>query len=337
MQEVREDWIALAEPADNVFSTYEWASTWWRHFGSGRQLILRCRSSDGQVRAIVPLYRSATLPLRVARYIGHGAADQLGPVCAPQDRAATARALRAARRTLPVDVVVAEYHEQRQRWSAMCSGHVLTTAGAPLLRRDGRDWDGVMAGFSSNLRQQVRRLERKLEREHELAYRQGAAGGDLDAEMQTLFALHSERWEADETRFTGADQAFHRDFAAVAQERGWLRLWFLEADGRTVAAWHGFRFAGVEYYYQAGRDTSWEGPAVGFALLAHSIRTAIDDGVREYRFLRGDQPFKQRFANGDSDVENFAMACTTRGRVALGAAAKLPVDTLKRLRDRLRL
>ncbi len=76
----------------------------------------------------------------------------------------------------------------------------------------------------------------------------------LQDDLTVLFALHRARWGEGSPflRF----EAFHREFAAVALERGWLRLWFLELDDRPAAAWYGFRFAGVESYYQAGRDPS---------------------------------------------------------------------------------
>ena len=39
-------WSELAERAGNVFSTPEWASVWWRHFGAGRPLALHaCRDN----------------------------------------------------------------------------------------------------------------------------------------------------------------------------------------------------------------------------------------------------------------------------------------------------
>lgn len=337
LDELRAEWTRLAERGDNVFATWEWASTWWRHFGAGRQLrIVACRSADGQLRAILPLYEYGKRPLRILRYIGHGPGDQLGPVCAPEDRLPTARAVRRVMRMLRADILLAEHHPGDASWSALCGGHVLTTEGAPLLRREGRDWEGVLAGFSGNLRQQVRRLERKLQREHGVRYWQGGIEGSVSQDMETLFALHSERWGDVETQFTGAHRAFHRDFAVVAQQRGWLRLWFMDADDRTVAAWQGFRYCGVEYYYQAGRDPNWKGPAIGLSLLAHSIRASIGDGVREYRFLRGDQAFKDRFANYNPGVESFGVACSHHASMALSASTALPEPLIARARRRVK-
>ena len=37
---LRPEWTRLALQSRNLFSTWEWASTWWRHFGRGRELLL---------------------------------------------------------------------------------------------------------------------------------------------------------------------------------------------------------------------------------------------------------------------------------------------------------
>lgn len=78
-----------------------------------------------------------------------------------------------------------------------------------------------------------------------------------------------------------------------------------------MAAWYGFRFARREVYYQAGRDPAWDEYAVAFVLLAHSIRAALDDGVLEYRFGLGDEPYKPRFAGTGHGLETLALGPRT--------------------------
>ena len=104
-------------------------------------------------------------------------------------------------------------------------------------------------------------------------------------------------------------------------ERGWARLWLLEVDGAPRAAWYGFRFGGADSYYQAGRDPAWERQSVGFVLLVHTIRSAVEDGLAEYRFLRGAEPFKYRFANADPGLVTVARANGALGRATVTTAA----------------
>jgi len=77
----------------------------------------------------------------------------------------------------------------------------------------------------------------------------------------------------------------------------------------------------VESYYQMGRDPAWNEAALGFVLLAHTIREAIQDGMIEYRLLRGDESFKYRFATSDPGLETLARPNGALGRVALALRA----------------
>jgi CelD/BcsL family acetyltransferase involved in cellulose biosynthesis len=316
---IREDWVRLARASGSIFSTWEWASTWWRHAGRDRELLLRaCRTSDGRLVAILPLYLVVTRPARVARFLGHGPADQLGPVCADGDRLGAAYALHEFAEHGDVDLLLAELLPGGVPWSEALGGEVLRAEASPTLELDG--WERYLAGRSANFRQQVRRRERRLERDRVLTFRLASDSSRLGDDLAELFRLHELRWGAESAFLRW--RAFHSEFAAIALGQGWLRLWFLEMDGRSVAAWYGFRFGSVESYYQAGRDPARSDDSVGFVLLAHSIREAANDGMREYRLLRGAEPFKQRFANADPGLQTVALAASRRGRMARAVVAR---------------
>lgn len=334
---VREEWPELARHTRSIFSTWEWMSTWWRHFGEeGRLLAAAGRSATGRLITILPLYLAASQPLRIIRFLGHGPGDQLGPICAPEDWWTAAELLRdfLAARQSRWDLFLGEQLPGTEHWDTVLGGRVLSREGSPVLRASG-GWDHYLTMRSSNLRQQLRRKERRLGRQYQLSYRLADDPARLQSDLDTLFMLHGSRWSTSESSFASAQQAFHRDFAIIAFERGWLRLWFLELDGFPRAAWYGFRFEGAECYYQAGRDMTWSEASVGFVVLAHSIRAALDDGIREYRFLRGGEPFKYRFADNDPGLQTLGVAHGIRGRAALAAIAaigrRLPLAARRRL------
>jgi CelD/BcsL family acetyltransferase involved in cellulose biosynthesis len=317
LEALREEWNELAGMTRNVFATWDWASVWWEHFGAGRELVVKaCRARDGRLVAVLPLYFFANGPLRVLRLLGHGPGDELAPVCAPAARAEAAEAFLRSLGGLRWDVFLGDGLPVDEGWTALLGARPLARDASPVLRIDGASWDDLLASWSTNLREQVRRRERKLSREHALRYRLAEDPAQLQADLDLLVALHSARW-GERTAFTRWE-AFHREFAACALERGWLRLWFLELNDRPVAAWYGFRFAGVESYYQAGRDPDWSRSSVGFVLLVHSIREAVVDGMSEYRFLRGDEGYKYRFADLHREVETLALSQGLLGRAAVG-------------------
>src|ERR1022692_3270243 len=107
MVEARGVWSSAAQESDNIFSTWEWADVWWQHFGGGRRLQLaHVHDGAGRELAVLPLHSELRAGVRLTRFLGHGVADQLGPVCRARDAAAVAQALNTA--SADADVLVAE-------------------------------------------------------------------------------------------------------------------------------------------------------------------------------------------------------------------------------------
>ncbi|MGH2743959.1 MAG: GNAT family N-acetyltransferase [Thermoleophilaceae bacterium] len=325
LEAAESDWARLGPATRNVFSTFEWASVWWRHFGEpGTSRVFACREPHGEVVAILPLYLWSRGAARVVRFIGHGPSDELGAICSAGHGAGAASLLPQA-----VSEVSGSLLFVGERVAA--SGPLGRLAGATTMRRESspvldtadRTWDGLLASFSSNLRQQIRRRERRLAREQGLRFRLVDRAERLDRDLDTLFRLHDARWDGTSTAFSGARREFHREFAHLALERGWLRLWIAELNDRPAAAWHGFRFGGAECFYQSGRDPSLERHSVGFVLLTHTIREAIADGMAEYRFLRGGEGYKDRFADRDAPVDTIALGTGALGRRLIDVATAL--------------
>jgi CelD/BcsL family acetyltransferase involved in cellulose biosynthesis len=331
LEAVREEWQALGERSGNVFATWEWAEAWWRHFGAGEPFLALARGEDGEPAALVAVELRRRGPLRVARFVGHGPSDELGPISASGDRRGAEALLElhsgSERRW---DVLLAE-RMPPGAGAERLGGRTLLREASPIVEGPEGGFEGFLASRSRNFRSQVRRKERKL-RERGLSFRLGDDPDRIEADMRTLGELHEERWGAEGSgALRDRRAAFHLDFARAALERGWLRLWLAEVDGKAVAAWYGFRFGGAEWYYQSGRHPDWDKDSVGLVLLAHTIREAFDDGLRTYRLLRGGESYKDRFATSDPGLET-----VVAGRGALGAAAERSAGAALRLRRALR-
>ena len=315
-------WDALALRSRNLFGTHGWADCWWRHFGANAvPHVLADDAGDPQV--ILPLYRSGRL-LRQVRFVGNGPADQLGPVCAPEDLHRAAPLLRSALDdgSLAADVVLLQDMPVGEDWWAGLATTRVGTEPSPVLSFDGlASWEDFLATKSKNFRGQASRKPRRLEKAHQVTYRLATAA-TLPADLDDLFRLHAARWQGDSPMLEVRQRRFTEEFATVALEHGWLRLWLLDVDDEAVAALLGFRFADDEYYYQLGRDPGWDEESVGFVLLVHVVRDALESGMTEFRFLRGDEDYKHRFANRAGDIETRAVPNGLRGRVAIEAAAR---------------
>jgi dTDP-4-amino-4,6-dideoxygalactose transaminase/CelD/BcsL family acetyltransferase involved in cellulose biosynthesis len=324
LQDLADEWDDLAARSGNLFATREWIFTWWDHFGAGRPLrLFACREVSGRLVAILPAFESVHRPVRTLRFIGHALGDRVGPICSPADAGRTARALARALGdgTLGADVLIGEQLPAEERWGGLIGATTIRREASPVLDIDGATFEDWLASRSRNFRDQVRRRERRLRREHTLEYRLCDSTRALEEDMETLFDLHTARWGSEGEAFLPQTRPFHRDFARLALARGWLQLWLMELDGRPVAAWQGYRYGDADWYYQAGRDPAYEASAVGFVLLAHSIREAMAAGVREYRLGRGGEDYKRRFSNRDPGLEKIVAARGVGGNLSRGAAA----------------
>lgn len=315
---IEDGWRKLAVARGNAFVTPEWFSAWRRHYGEGhRSLIATARDSAGQLQGVLPLVVRLGRRPRPARFAGSSLGDHFEPAAShgrdDEVAAAVGAALRSGSSPPARRLVLENVDAERPWWRALslasgCGGNPLVDrrSSLPSVNLAGRTWEDYLATRSRNLRSQVGRKWRRLERDYdEVRVRWIGPDDDLAAGMATMFRLHDLRWErrSGTSSLAGARaRAFHGDFAASARERGWLRLCFLEVDGQPVAGWYGWRIGGRFAYYQAGFDPAWAEHSVGFVLFSQTIQAAANEGAAQFDMLLGDEDFKGRFADSARSV-----------------------------------
>ena len=68
-----------------------------------------------------------------------------------------------------------------------------------------------------------------------------------------------------------------------------------------------------DWSYQSGRDPAYEAGSIGWVLTLHAIRESVQDGMRAYRFLLGQESYKTRFTIDDHGLDSFVIPRTARG------------------------
>jgi len=354
LAELAPEWRRLAEDRGNAFVTPEWYESWLRVYGDRyRPYVAVLRAEDGSVRGILPLAISGARPRwRTVTFAGAGLGDQFHPVAAPEDEEAVAVAAGLALTARGRDWGTLALHnvEPAQPWVRALiqpEGRRLATVWheeTPLPYHVLPDtWGEFLAARSRNFRSELGRKLRRLERDHEVGFRRTTDPATLDRDLDVFFALHDRRWSPRGGSSIAAPRAraFHRDFAAAALERDWLRLWFLEVDGTPVSVWYGWLLGGRYAYYLAGFDPDWSEHSVGLLLLAHTVRDAIQAGATEYDLLLGGEPYKGRFATSERTVRTVVAAPPLHPqRVAAGievtlreAGRRLPEPVRSRVRQ----
>ena len=322
IDEARTEWSALAEASENPFATVEWSEAWLEHAATGARPRLFAAVEAGEAVAIVPLVVIHGRYVRKSRLLGYGAANELGPVCAPENQVRGAEALRLALEATRADWDV--FHGETlpgTGWPERLGATLVGREGSPVVTGPWPAWDDYLATRSHNFRSELRRKERRL-LEEGLAGRTVSERAELGPALDALFDLHRRRWGAEASPFFAGLEAFHRAFSEVALERGWLRLRVLELGDEIVSVTHGFRLGGAEWSYQFGRDPEFDHGSLGLIASAQAIREAFAEGAREFKLGPGRQDYKLRFATGDPGLETVGIAQSLRGRASLLAAKR---------------
>ncbi|HKT31113.1 MAG TPA: GNAT family N-acetyltransferase [Gammaproteobacteria bacterium] len=312
-EQLAPEWRALlkASACDGVFLSWEWLFTWWKHLAAGRSLHIITLREGRDLAGIAPLVLRPSqprrlLPFRVLEFLGGGnvGSDYPDVIAARGAEQPVIAKLSdyLVERKLAVELSRIRTEALSHRLLGTLSGreYTLVAHGAkeicPYIRLQGLSWESYLAGLGASHRYNVRRRLRNLSRSFQVHFRQAQLPSECDAWLSQLVKLHRKRWSGGERASTAFNQpelvAFHREFAALALQRGWLRLQLLHLNDTPAAALYGLHYAGVFYFYQSGFDPVFFRHSIGLVTLALAIQSAIAEGTREFDLLHGDENYK---------------------------------------------
>ncbi len=303
---VREVWDELVDkmPEASGFLGYDFLSTWWRHNGMSRHLVLLGLYRDGRAVGFAPLMLAPKRILGVYRWRLEFIGDQVNMerpdlVVDPDEPDARRLLWRAAMSTAskwdaaylreqtkrPADHPVAqEIDGQRfslSRSTGMDSPHVVVS----------KDWDGYLATRSRTLRKGYRRKLRQLERLGEFRYAgyDGLQNGD-DC-LNAYLDVESRSWKRAGKVGIGNNRfrlAFYRALVASLAPSGRIRFRFLTIDDKAIAATFGVfqrgRFASLEICH----DQAYDRYSPGVVLTGLELEECHQSGAyTDYDFLIG--------------------------------------------------
>jgi len=335
------DWDELLTDAEgaSIFLTHAWVSAWRSTVGAEEQLLVGVarEPATGQMIGIAPFTVAARkmgpITVKVLRMVGSGqaASDHLDLIIRHGHPHAAQELWRATslRRTwdlLDLDGLRPGSHLVRvllRRESDRAA--FVTTSVCPVLDLP-ETWEEYEATLGRNLRQNLRRYARKLDREASgpVVERLVVSESEVSETVEGLARLHQDIRTARGDTGSFADRRmidFHKAAALRFLEAGRLRLHRLDVDGEMAAAISCFRHDETVSFYTTGYDPALSGYGPGRRIMAVAIRSAIDEGARRFDFLRGDEAYKQAWRTIDAYDDRIRMPVGPRGRVLTQAAA----------------
>lgn len=323
--DLREDWTELlqASPNDNVFLTWEWLHTWWKHLRGARQLHIVTVRHEGRLVALAPLALrprqwGRLVPFETLEFLGCGnvGSDYLAFILRPGFEGPALRALVARLRDSGHVLELSHIERDNAAMGAavmeLCAQgwheqHV-TIERCPHITLEGHTWDSFLATLGRTHRTNFKRKLKKLNQLYALRIDEAHTDAERRAILDILVNLHLKRREEvgdSDALHTCELLAFHEEMTSIALERGWLRLRVMRLDEAPAAAMYGFEYNKVFYFYQSGFDSAYATYSVGLVLTGLSVQGAIDSGLRDFDFLHGEEPYKYLWASAERELLRF--------------------------------
>jgi CelD/BcsL family acetyltransferase involved in cellulose biosynthesis len=348
---LRTEWDRLLarSPQASPFLLHGWLDAWWSIYrgAADRLHVVCCRedSTDALVGALGAYVRESgpgALPTKTLRYLGDASVGsyRLGCFSEPGresdvfaaishhlltgfDRWDTLDLRRGDSRAGLADLLA---DEARAAGCRVLRDQV--TASSVVELRD--DWEAYLATLSHRLRSVARKTRHRVEALDGFGVEVVTGPEELGPALADAAVLSANRGNADATLDV---EKYARFLAAVSPrllEVGWLRLMFLRVQGRRVAFVYQIACGDTMYAYQTAFDKGWAEWRVGMALFGYAIEQAIEQGLRYYDLLPGDDEYKARWAA--KPLVEISSTCvfgpTTAGRLA--AAAHVTGTTVRR-------
>jgi CelD/BcsL family acetyltransferase involved in cellulose biosynthesis len=303
------EWRELWErdPVATPFGSPAWLVPWARIF-AGSDCMAAAMRRRGRLFALLPLFLVEDANGRRLMPMGAGISDYGNGVFDPEVGREEASLLIAALNDGPAI-------ELRQ----IPSNSPLLSAPAP----EGWSDDlrpgepcpviSLPAVLSRRMRQNLGYYRRRIERgdiEHALA----SSGNEALSVLEWLFTLHGARWRSRGSPGVLGDdmvRQFHRRAVPALADAGLLRMHVLHRRGTPVAVGYMLTAKARAYDYITGFDPDLAALGPGTVLIGCAIQAAVEEGAREFDFLRGREAYKYRW--GARDRPTFTRCLSPRG------------------------
>lgn len=331
-----------------IFVTNEWLSTWWEHFGCGK-LHIGYVERSGEPIALAPLFirRIHALGSNIISFIGTGISDY-GEI-----------AIKPGMEQLAIFALMRHLALHRDQWDAIELRELSLASKVPSLIKawcEDEGWrfgiayrlsisevcpvltlpesfEHLISSVRGNLRTSLKRRERQLHKLFDVQVGTVSNDAQLSEVIESMFNLHARRWRKKlqpGVFFLPSVQNFHREFARLALNNGWLAMHFMKLDGTYAAVHYCLKFDSATCYYGGGFAPEFGKHSVGTVLMGYAIRHAIESRSCVFDFLRGCEQYKLLW--GAKPIPNASVVLFQKRNVRSLAAA-----ALLRMKDKLAL
>jgi len=312
-ERLRPSWNTLLSESQtgNIFLTFEWLFTYWRHFGKEGALRILAASDCGKTLALFPFMIKKRLGLRELRFLSSEICDYDDFLLTrepAQKREALGSLVDYLGKGRYWDVV--RLKGIREDSPAFNAADMLQIKGGRLssvlqqhcdgaLQIDLKSgWDTYYSGLRKSFLADIRGFRKRAGEAEYLA------GGTVREDqlmklLDTFMDMHiRRRGEAGDKSFFQSLRVrnFFKDVFSAFHKNKWLDVSQYRVGGAIAAMEIGFVYQGRFLRYLAAFDSQFKRCAIGRLLLFEIIKDSFARGLESFDFMLGEEDYK-RFWN----------------------------------------
>ncbi len=296
---------------NNPFLTYEWLTSWSKHFGNGKELKLFTVENNGQISLAVPVtyvtHKFLGTKYHEVQFAGAPESDyQIFLVTNLQEASRNINRLiesiiedsgadNISFTDVPEDSATAKLIESiSEKHVAVSSSTINPCPFVPL----PNDCETFLSNLGSNMRRNLKVWEKQAMKDYRIKFVRYDEFGDINEAMKIFFKLHQKRQVSKgECGVFASDinQNFHVDIAKSFAKRGWLALFFLTFNDNPVATVYSFEYGQKLYAYLCGFDPDYSVFRPGHLAFNKIMQYGIKKNLTQFDFLRGNEEYKARW------------------------------------------
>ncbi|MBP7768740.1 GNAT family N-acetyltransferase [Candidatus Woesebacteria bacterium] len=297
------DWTHLLERActNTIFQTPQFLSCWWEALGFGTLQIVVVRDEAGTLRGIAPLFVEPTNTGQLQlNFVGCvNVSDYLDVIVDREFEKEVYTALFEAIRTQikfdqfffcsipeqsPTRQYIHTFFQSVQETIQDCTPQILLPTS----------WETYLQSLQRKQRHEIQRKWRRLsELDHHFSLIEDKP--TATTAVEEFIMLHRASSQEKNDFWNDAHLLFFTKFIPLAAEWRWLKLFFLEIEGKRVASMLIFDYANHYNLYNSGfLPDHYKEVGTGATLTAYTIKHAIEQQRTIYDFLRGGEGYKLR-------------------------------------------
>jgi CelD/BcsL family acetyltransferase involved in cellulose biosynthesis len=308
-EEIKDKWIRLENEGDVpvIYQTYDWQRIWWQHYGySRRNLLLLGAYCKNDLVGIAPLFiDSLVIKKRVKLFdminlVGARESDYTGLIFRQEfyPQVFESFAFYLSRHyphcILYFTDLQEELFKKIKPFAHYYPGFISRKDFLCPMVDCSSSWEDYKSRLGKSTKKLLNRQRNKLNKTGQLKIEMITSYSEGDS--NDLFKLHYQRWSMnpDEPSLSRLER-FEKDIMKMLACKKYLRLMFLNHDGKRIAGLFMYDYHNIRHFHKGGYSPDYSDLSPGTVLLAEAIKCAFESNINYFDLLRGEENYKSHF------------------------------------------